>query len=124
MADAPEKAPERAAVARAVVEVLWQVRSGHGVSDLEDAAIVLALVGQAEANPLSASDISHYLGIPRPTVFRRLRRMARRGTVASAQRGKRVVFWLARGDSAEALQAASKAAQAIRKAAQHSASRK
>lgn len=118
MVDGLENAQQRAEVARAVLDVLRLTRAAHSAADLEDAAIILGLlVGQAEGRPLTASDLSHYVGLPRPSIIRRLQRLASGGGVQSGRDGRRVVFWLADANRPRLVQAASKAARVLRAAA-------
>lgn len=72
----------RGEVARSLVEILRAYSrlnfNSSAVGDtIEQSLIVSAIIiGQADGRLMTASDIAHYLGMPRPTVVRKLKRVA------------------------------------------------
>ena len=115
---------ERGAItARLIVDLIRTVAAVCLVDN--DAAVASDLVmmcaalfvGQAEGRPMTASNIADYIGMPRPSVVRKLQLLHMRGIVAqSSKRGWR----LATDHSEIALRAASAIAanaQQITKAA-------
>lgn len=60
---------------------------------IEESLISAAVViGQAEGRPMTATDISHFLGYPRPTVIRKLRRIAQFRKVKKSKSGTRACY--------------------------------
>lgn len=61
---------------------------------MADMLILVAIfIGQAENRPLTASDISVYLGLPRATVVRRLKAISSSRGLRSIRDGNRVLFY-------------------------------
>ncbi|NVH69332.1 helix-turn-helix transcriptional regulator [Burkholderia pseudomallei] len=50
--------------------------------------LVGVAIGDLEARPMTAFKLAQYIGMPRPTVIRRLARMARAGLVVRDGRGR------------------------------------
>ncbi|MGA4421490.1 helix-turn-helix domain-containing protein [Ralstonia nicotianae] len=50
--------------------------------------LVGVAIGDAEGKPMTAYKLAQYIGMPRPTVIRRLARMARAGLVQRDGRGR------------------------------------
>ncbi|WP_167810498.1 helix-turn-helix domain-containing protein [Ralstonia pseudosolanacearum] len=50
--------------------------------------LVGVAIGDAEGKPMTAYKLAQYIGMPRPTVIRRLARMARDGLVRRDGRGR------------------------------------
>jgi hypothetical protein len=96
----PEKAAQRALVARTVMDMMRSVcRAYFGDDAIGPHALDLVLgmaimLGQAEGRPMSTSDIAQYTGTPRATVFRKLREFERRSMVKWARVGSRRLVWL------------------------------
>lgn len=67
-------------LARTSVELFLQ---SEGTNDVADAVLCAAIfIGQAEGRPMTASSLSAYIGVPRPTVIRKLNALKARGIVA------------------------------------------
>lgn len=47
-------------------------------------------IGQAEGRPMTASKLASYIGMPRPTLIRKLRKMQRDGIAKPALKGWRI----------------------------------
>ena len=72
--------------------------------------IAAVFIGQSEGKPMTAAKLAEYVGLPRPTAIRKLKRFQVRGTVKRIDRGR---FVLASGvmdthKAMRALDAASK----------------
>ena len=67
----------------------------HAVDILIGIAIV---IGHSEGRPMTASDISAYIGIPRPTVVRHMKLAVKKGFAVPVKEGKRQPFYLLRGN--------------------------
>ncbi|MCQ8223567.1 helix-turn-helix domain-containing protein [Burkholderia pseudomallei] len=50
--------------------------------------LVGVAIGDLEARPMTAFKLAQYIGMPRPTVVRKLARMARAGLVVRDRRGR------------------------------------
>lgn len=80
-------ARQRALLASALLDVLRAFGTaylGHqrfGARADELVLLAAVFVGQAEGKPMNASKLAAYAGIPRPTVIRKLRALARRGVL-------------------------------------------
>jgi hypothetical protein len=60
---------------------------------IEESLISAAIViGMADGKPMTATDIGHYLGYPRPTVIRKLKIVAKHRRLATVKTGSRVCF--------------------------------
>ena len=88
--------PQRALVAKNLIEILRGYGRVNFGSDqlgetIHETLIVAAIsVGQAEGKPMSASDIAHYIGLPRSTVIRKLANVAAHRRLVKVQEGARV----------------------------------
>lgn len=98
---APQVDFSRGEVARTLVEILRaysRVNFGSSaVGDtIEQSLIVSAIIiGQADGRLMTASDIAAYLGMPRPTVARKLARVASARQLGTVRDGNRVCYFLA-----------------------------
>ena len=103
-------AKERGLICKAVLDILRAYCRAHLGTDRfgEYAQEVLigcaVIIGQSEGRPMSASDISDYLGIPRTTVTRKLRSLSRAGAVSTGKDGQRVPVWLTRANDPEVVE--------------------
>ena len=52
------------------------------------------IIGQSDGRLMSASDISSYLGLPRPTVIRRLNELKEYRTIGKKKNGRSVCYYL------------------------------
>lgn len=115
-------ARQRALVAVAMLDVLrafgaaYLGRKRFGTHADELVLLAAVFVGQAEGRPMNASKLAAYAGIPRPTVIRKLKALARRGVLERLDDGlyalpARVV------NSAAVLRAADASRKRIRRAA-------
>jgi hypothetical protein len=90
----------RGEVARSLVEILRAYSrinfNSFAVGDtIEQSLIVSAIIiGQAEGRLMTASDISNYLGMPRPTVVRKLLKVAAARDLRTMRCGNRVCYFL------------------------------
>lgn len=90
----------RGEVARNLVEILRAYSrlnfNSSAVGDtIEQSLIVSAIIiGQADGRLMTASDIAHYLGMPRPTVVRKLKRVAAARQLRTVRDGNRVCYYL------------------------------
>lgn len=89
----------RARTGRTLLEFLRVIHDSYwGTNELgNDAADLLILtaivVGHAERKLLSASDIAGYVGMPRSTVLRRIRRLQAKLGLVSVRVANRTVYW-------------------------------
>lgn len=96
----PRVDPNRGEVARTLVEILRAYSvinfQSQAVGDtIEQSLIVSAIIiGQADGKLMTASDISSYLGMPRPTVVRKLQRVAVARKLRKMRIGNRVCYFL------------------------------
>ncbi len=80
-------ARQRALLASAMLDVLRAFGAaylGHkrfGARADELVLLAAVFVGQADGRPMNASKLADYAGIPRPTVIRKLKALARRGVL-------------------------------------------
>lgn len=122
MTQSIRQARQRAALAAALLDVLRAFGAaylGHkrfGARADELVLLAAVFVGQAEGKLMGASKLADYAGIPRPTVIRKLRALARRGVLERIDGGlyalpARVV------NRAAVLHAADAARKRIRRAA-------
>ncbi|WP_223855288.1 helix-turn-helix domain-containing protein [Ralstonia solanacearum] len=65
--------------------LLKERRFGARAADL--LILIGVMIGEAEGRPLGAFKLAELVGVPRPTVIRRLARMARAGLVQRDGRG-------------------------------------
>lgn len=94
------KAETRGLIAKTIIEVLrgftvvnfGSQRLGELIEENLIAAAIV--IGQAEGRLLSASDIAAYIGLPRATVVRKLRRVAMLRMLGKAKDGNRVVYFI------------------------------
>lgn len=66
------------------------------------------MVGEAENRPMSATDISEYLGIPRATVVRKLQQLHQMGHVWPTVAGRRTQYRITMSDKPEVIAGAKK----------------
>lgn len=86
---------------------------------IEENLIVAAIViGQAEGRPLSASDIANYIGLPRPTVIRKLRTVAMSRMLGNVKMGNRACYFVKDPNNSRSMAEIHKIMHQIRKAAQ------
>lgn len=91
----------RGEVARNLVEILRAYSrlnfASSAVGDtIEQSLIVSAIIiGQSDGKLMTASDIANYLGMPRPTVVRKLSRVAAARQLRTVRCGNRVCYYLA-----------------------------
>jgi DNA-binding transcriptional ArsR family regulator len=86
-------------------------------SQADDALLLVAVyVGQAEHRPMTASKLAEYVGMPRPTVVRKLREMQQCGLVTIDERGA-ASCTIERLNSPEMVAAIQAAVHAVEKAA-------
>ena len=70
-------------------------------ASVRDLLLYLAIyIGHAEKRPMSSGKLSEYIGMPRPTVIRRLSELQRVGVIAKTSTG---LWCLADGERGEAL---------------------
>lgn len=90
----------RALVAKTLLEAMrayGRVNFGSdqlGETIAETLIVAAIVVGQAEGKPMTASDISHYIGLPRPTVIRKLANVAAHRRLGRIKDGARVCYVL------------------------------
>lgn len=95
-----DNSPLRGMVAKTIIEVLRGfsiVNFGNPsvCGAIEENLIVAAIVvGQTEGRLLSASDISAYIGLPRPTVIRKLRTVAMARILGKVNEGSRACYFI------------------------------
>lgn len=91
----PERIPQvgqRVAVIRLVVWLVRSVAQDYLAAEMaasvaDDAILCCAiLIGQVDRRPMTATKLCQYIGMPRPTVFRKVRDMEKRGLVAIVNR--------------------------------------
>lgn len=98
---------KRMLIAKVVIETLRVYSRAHFKDEMigthfEEILIGLAvLIGQTEGRPMSATDISAYVGIPRPTVIRHLQPAIRRKNIISKRDGRRQPFYVLAGNEPE-----------------------
>lgn len=68
----------------------WMLlRERRFTSNAADVLLICAVaIGDLEARPMTAFKLAQYIGMPRPTVVRKLARMARAGLVVRDGRGR------------------------------------
>lgn len=63
--------------------------------DQTSSAVVICIyLGEADGNLFDSSSMAEYLGLPRPTIVRSIRKLEERGAITSEKRGRRVVYKL------------------------------
>ena len=78
---------QRAQLTRTILDAMRRFSAGLVPTErfgahADDLALFAGLlIGTAEGRPMNASKLAHYVGIPRPTVIRKLNALARRGMV-------------------------------------------
>lgn len=88
----------RGAVSRQIVRILRELGSlqfgTHNLGETVDESLISAaiVIGMAEGKPMTATDISHFLGYPRPTVIRKLERIAKFRRLRRKKIGARVCY--------------------------------
>ena len=75
-----------AEVLRVLVELV-RLKLPYGITRQTVLPFAAVVIGQAERRPMTAQKIAHYVGAPRTTVIRRLRRLVELGAIA--RRGTR-----------------------------------
>jgi hypothetical protein len=100
LTDALRLADQRALIGSTILDVLRAYSLAHYGTErigenLEEILIGCALIiGQAEGSPMSASDVSGFLGIPRATVDRKLKTAVAQGRLKPQRDGRRVQYVL------------------------------
>lgn len=98
----PLHAMQRGTAAKIIIELLLAIQAAYsGVLDDNDDLLgavlgCAVLVGQADGNPMTISDLAAYTGVPRPTVIRRINRAQQTGRICRIQVGRRTTLWLTR----------------------------
>lgn len=65
------------------------LRERRFASNAGDTLLMCAVaIGELEAKPMTAFKLAQFIGMPRPTVIRRLARMTRSGLVVRDRRGR------------------------------------
>lgn len=75
------------------------------------------IIGQSRGRPLSATDISEYIGMPRATVLRKLKSLEVEGMIATKRDGRRVEYILVAASDPEVVLHVRKIITKVRKAA-------
>jgi predicted transcriptional regulator len=105
---------QRALVAKSIIDafrVFSVVYCGTPkIGDNADHILIGAalMVGEAENRPMSATDISEYLGIPRATVVRKLQQLHQMGHVYPTIAGRRTQYRITLSDKPEVIEGAKK----------------
>jgi len=99
---APSPALEnRGVIATGVIDILREFCRLHFATSslsetVEESLISAAIViGQADGRPMTATDISNYLGYPRPTVVRKLLEISTFRKIKKVREGSRVCYTFA-----------------------------
>lgn len=88
----------RGVIATHVIEILREFGRLHfatsSLSETIEESLISAtiVIGQANGRPVTATDISHYLGYPRPTVVRKLSEIAAFRKIKKIRDGSRVCY--------------------------------
>lgn len=112
----------RVVILRAMIDIVRAYYQAHFKTEkfganIEIGFILFAItIGQAEGQLMSATDISNYLGMPRPTVTRKLKQLGRVRSLRTVRNGKRVCYWIENPNSPESMKAVDKIVRIIKRA--------
>lgn len=112
----------RVVILRAMIEIVRTYYQANFKTDKFGSNIELGfvlfavLIGQAENQLMTATDISSYLGMPRPTVARKLKQLGRLRPLRTKRDGKRVCYWIENPNTPEAMKAVDKVVRIIKRA--------
>lgn len=85
--DAAEVCRLHLMIARSISHALF--KSNKYGSNADDVVLCCAVfIGQVEGRPMTAGKVADYVGIPRPTVVRKLRALVQAGVVTAGCRGR------------------------------------
>jgi hypothetical protein len=82
-----QRFPQGAVIARLLLNLIETTAGGMMLAGAGDASctdIILlcaVMIGHADGRPMTASKLAAYVGMPRPTVFRRLQELMSRGII-------------------------------------------
>lgn len=121
ISDHPNAAIIRGLIAKTAIDVLRSYSEINFGTDkvgatIEHNLVVSAIIiGQSDGRLMSASDISNYLGLSRPTVIRRLNELKQYRTVGKKKDGARVCYYLEDSEDPQVLVAVGKVVAGIKR---------